>query len=73
MSPGEVADGVVIITRWPVTVRFPQDAGEELGSSITKSAKLPQLGVTTVACDGNTKDIVEEPSTRAWTALKVTE
>jgi hypothetical protein len=73
MSPGEVADGLVIVTRWPVTVRFPHDAGKEVASSITKSAKSPQLGVTTVACDGNTKVIVEEPSVRAWTARKVTE
>jgi hypothetical protein len=73
MSPGEVAEGLVIVTRRPVTVRFPQDAGAELGSSSTKSAKLPQLGVITVACDGNTKVIVEDPSVRAWTARKVTE
>jgi hypothetical protein len=44
-----------------------------MASSITTSASLPQLGVTTVAPDGNTKVIVEEPSTRAWTARKLTE
>ena len=72
MSPGEVANGLVIVTRWPVTVRFPQVAAEELALSITMSAKLPQLGVTTVACDGNTKVIVEKLP-RAWTARKLTE
>jgi hypothetical protein len=73
MSPGEVANGLVIVTLWPVTVRFPQDAGEEVAPSITMSAKLPQLGVTTVASDGNTKLIVEEPPARAWAARKLTE
>jgi hypothetical protein len=73
MSPGEVAYGLVIVTRWPVTVRFPQYASEEVALSITTSATLPQLGVTTVACDGNTIVIVEEPSARAWAVRKLTE